>query len=90
MYAFDPAPAAPDDAESSPTTSYTTNTSRVPIFDGKSEDSTRRFPAFHRNVIPQSLETVLEPGDMLFMPPKWWHAMRSEGEGVSWSVSMWF
>lgn len=89
MYAFDPA-ASGDATESTPTTSYTTNTSRVPIFGGPSEDSLKRFPAFHREVVPHSLEAVLEPGDLLFMPPKWWHAMRSEGEGVSWSVSMWF
>ncbi|KAK7035734.1 leucine-rich repeat-containing protein SOG2 [Favolaschia claudopus] len=35
-----------------------------------------------------SMATILGPGDMLYMPPKWWHAMRSESR--SFSVSMWF
>ncbi|KAJ9127407.1 hypothetical protein QFC24_000814 [Naganishia onofrii] len=49
-----------------------------------------QFPAFYEHAWPQSMEIVLEPGDLLVMPPKWWHAMRSEGEGVVWSVSMWY
>ncbi|KAF9234029.1 hypothetical protein BU15DRAFT_90132 [Melanogaster broomeanus] len=35
-----------------------------------------------------ALCVILNPGDLLFFPPGWWHAMRSED--VSFSVSMWF
>ncbi|KAI8342808.1 hypothetical protein BC941DRAFT_466475 [Chlamydoabsidia padenii] len=34
------------------------------------------------------LECVLEPGDMLYIPPKWWHYVRSLD--TSFSVSFWF
>lgn len=69
--------------------SYMTNTSRVPIFrEGFSNRSL--YPRFFEEVWPMAMEAVLEPGDMLVMPPGWWHAMRGEGGGVSWSVSMWF
>lgn len=33
-------------------------------------------------------EAVLRPGDMLFIPPRWWHAVRSLTP--SFSVSFWF
>ncbi|KAJ9114304.1 hypothetical protein QFC22_005756 [Naganishia vaughanmartiniae] len=49
-----------------------------------------QYPAFYKHAWPHSMEIVLEPGDLMVMPPKWWHAMRSEGEGVVWSVSMWY
>lgn len=89
MYAF-PEPetqgsvAETDDAEdeddTSSTTSglvisYTTNTSRVPIFENpdrfRGEVYERRYERFYRRAYPQSLEAVLEPGDLLVMPPKW-------------------
>lgn len=98
-------------------TSYTTNTSRVPIFAnpdrrlGKAYEA--RYERFYDRAWPESREAVLQPGDMLLMPPKWyvalpavsrhtstddpprlgitrWHAMRSEGDGVAWSLSMWY
>lgn len=43
---------------------------------------------FQEIVIPEAMSATLGPGDMLFFPPGWWHAMRSES--VSLSVSMWF
>ncbi|KIY66069.1 Clavaminate synthase-like protein [Cylindrobasidium torrendii FP15055 ss-10] len=44
--------------------------------------------AFVERVVPQAMHITLEPGDTLFFPPGWWHAMRAED--VSFSVSMWF
>lgn len=61
------------------------NTSRIDVF---SAGCAADFPDFGRKAQPEAGYTVLEPGDMLFFPPGWWHAMRSED--VSFSVSMWF
>ncbi|KAJ7349157.1 hypothetical protein DFH08DRAFT_864579 [Mycena albidolilacea] len=52
----------------------TGNTAGVDVFGG--ED------------IPGSMLASLGPGDVLYMPAGWWHAMR--GESRSFSVSMWF
>jgi hypothetical protein len=60
------------------------NTSRVDVF---APDGTQ-FPLFTEHVAPHSLGALLEPGDLLYFPPGWWHAMRSEE--TSFSVSMWF
>lgn len=35
-----------------------------------------------------ALQTVLQPGDLLYLPPRWWHAMHSLSR--SFSVSFWF
>jgi lysine-specific demethylase 8 len=74
---------------------YMTNTSRVPILQDVNDDEgaealRARFPRFFDRVYPAAMEAVLEPGDLLVMPPGWWHAMRGEGEGVCWSVSFWY
>ncbi|ODN93385.1 hypothetical protein L198_05247 [Cryptococcus wingfieldii CBS 7118] len=71
---------------------YMTNTSRVPLLRDpvEFEKESLRFPAFFETVRPQSMEAVLNPGDLLVFPPGWWHAMRTEGEGPVWSVSMWY
>jgi hypothetical protein len=45
-------------------------------------------PQFVRHVLPHARQAVLEEGDVLVMPPKWWHAM--VGLETSFSVSMWF
>jgi len=58
------------------------NTSRLDVF---SSDSSKEFPD---QVVPSSMTATLGPGDMLFFPPGWWHAMRSES--TSFSISMWF
>jgi lysine-specific demethylase 8 len=63
------------------------NTSQVGVFsdvDELKED----FPNFVRDVIPVSMRATLGPGDVLFFPPGWWHAMKSES--TSFSFSMWF
>ncbi|ORY30578.1 hypothetical protein BCR39DRAFT_528946 [Naematelia encephala] len=71
---------------------YMTNTSTVPVLRSNvsGEDLQKAHPEYAKYVWPHSLEAVLEPGDVLVVPPKWWHAMRGEGEGVGWSVSMWY
>jgi hypothetical protein len=67
-----------DDASSTASglvTSYTTNTSRVPIFENpdrsRGEAYEARYERFYEHAYPQSFEAVLGPGDLLVMPPKW-------------------
>ena len=81
-----------DDGDADTTQRYMTNTSTVPILRPMDDfqDLRPSFPDFFEHVWPVSLEAVLESGDLLVMPPGWWHAMRAEGEGVAWSVSMWY
>ncbi|KAH9857620.1 hypothetical protein C2E23DRAFT_805067 [Lenzites betulinus] len=69
------------------------NTTRVDVLIPSSANeeisrSRSEFPAFWEHVVPQAMSVTLEPGDLLFFPPGWWHAMRSEE--TSFSVSMWF
>ncbi|KDQ59576.1 hypothetical protein JAAARDRAFT_68205 [Jaapia argillacea MUCL 33604] len=67
------------------------NTSRVDVFANAGvaeEESRRQYPLFWKHVVPKAMSVTLEPGDILFFPPGWWHALRSED--VSFSVSMWF
>jgi ribosomal protein L16 Arg81 hydroxylase len=82
MYAHGQVPG--DEAEV-----YATNTSRVPVFELCPSDRTE-YPHFFERVEAECMEEILEPGDLLFMPPGWWHAMRGEGDSVAWSVSIWF
>ena len=63
------------------------NTSRVDVFSAR--DTTKEdFNNFWDHVVPIALHETLEPGDLLFIPPGWWHSMRAEE--TSFSVSMWF
>lgn len=67
------------------------NTSRVDVFPASKDvqDACKdEYPAFWNMVPAKALSVTLDPGDLLFFPPGWWHAMRSED--VSFSVSMWF
>lgn len=61
------------------------NTSQVDVFSDVSE---KEFPLFVEHVVPEAICVTLEAGDLLFFPPAWWHALRSEE--TSFSVSMWF
>ena len=61
------------------------NTSRLDVF---STDSDKECSNLLDQVVPSSMTATLSPGDMLFFPPGWWHAMRSET--TSFSISMWF
>ncbi|KAJ4487523.1 Clavaminate synthase-like protein [Lentinula aciculospora] len=92
MYAFDKNDVQAHDSSnpaSNKANPLTSNTSRVDVFTTvKDDDSPRRFPAFWTNVVPHAISTTLEPGDLLFIPPGWWHAMRADE--TSFSVSMWF
>lgn len=63
------------------------NTSRVDVF-AMEETLWDGFPLFMEEVAPNAMCSTLEAGDLLFFPPGWWHAMRSEE--TSFSVSMWF
>ncbi|KPV71991.1 uncharacterized protein RHOBADRAFT_56132 [Rhodotorula graminis WP1] len=45
-------------------------------------------PAFLAEVRPRAFQAVLEPGDVLVLPPGWWHSLVSLE--TSFSVSMWF
>ncbi|PWN36575.1 Clavaminate synthase-like protein [Meira miltonrushii] len=58
-------------------------TSSVEVFT-KSQQSL----AFERNVRPWAMFAILQPGDVLIMPPGWFHAFKALTK--SFSVSMWF
>ncbi|KAI9306686.1 hypothetical protein BJ944DRAFT_159446 [Cunninghamella echinulata] len=57
------------------------NTSQIDIDD----PDLVQFPLF-KNV--NYIECILNPGEMLYIPPKWWHYVRSLD--ASFSVSFWF
>jgi lysine-specific demethylase 8 len=71
---------------------YMSNTSTYPLLrDGyDSAKLMEEHPSFAEHVWPHAMETILYPGDLLVMPPGWWHAMRGEGKGPGWSISMWY
>jgi lysine-specific demethylase 8 len=58
-----------------------TNTSRV---DAEAPDG-GAFPLFARAPF---VEAVLEPGDMLYLPPRWWHFVKALS--ASFSASFWW
>ncbi|KAJ1739217.1 hypothetical protein LPJ79_005102 [Coemansia sp. RSA 1821] len=64
-----------------PPDSHMPNTSQV---DMESVDL-NRYPCFAK---ASSVECVVEPGDLLYIPPKWWHFVRSHSYSAS--ISMWF
>ncbi|PLW14505.1 hypothetical protein PCASD_19544 [Puccinia coronata f. sp. avenae] len=71
---------------------YMTNTSQVDVFSSlephRLPDLRARFPSFVHHVVPAALQTILEPGDMLVLPPGWWHSMKSLEPSIN--LSMWF
>jgi D-lyxose ketol-isomerase len=79
-----PAPHNPAANNENPSMS---NTSKVDVFTSVEEDRNEHL-MFWTEVVPEAMTATLEPGDLLFFPPGWWHAFRSEE--VSFSVSMWF
>jgi len=84
LYPFRPhAPSLPVSSKSIFSTSLE-NTSSIDVFSPPPADK----PLYRDKVIPKAMCCLLEPGDMLFIPCGWWHAMRSED--ISLSVSMWF
>ncbi|EKM55939.1 uncharacterized protein PHACADRAFT_144885 [Phanerochaete carnosa HHB-10118-sp] len=89
MRAYAPAPDAPSTQPHNPAANTTepllSNTSSLDVF---VPDADALPVAFKEHVVPRAMCATLEPGDLLFFPPGWWHAMRSEE--TSFSVSMWF
>ena len=89
MYAYPLSGTSDTDQPYNPAANNTdpsmSNTSRVDVFSDPNED---QYADFWQKAVPQSMCVTLEPGDLLFFPPGWWHAMRSEE--TSSSVSMWF
>ncbi|KAI0792850.1 hypothetical protein C8Q75DRAFT_751680 [Abortiporus biennis] len=77
----------PHNPASNNTSPNMSNTSQLDVF-ASSETTQPGFPNFWNHVIPEAICVTLNPGDLLFFPPGWWHAMRSED--TSFSVSMWF
>lgn len=68
-----------------PFKTFLTNNSSLTadLLDGKVDDC--RFPLYTTAV---HQEVVLEPGDILYMPPLWWHFLKA----MTWSISInyWF
>jgi lysine-specific demethylase 8 len=95
MYPFDISTSDTIDKSHNPATNIAEpsmcNTSRVDVFPNspEAEQASRdTFPDFWKEVPQRAMCMTLAPGDVLFFPPGWWHAMRSEE--TSFSVSMWF
>ncbi|GAA5857457.1 hypothetical protein JCM5353_008646 [Sporobolomyces roseus] len=85
------------DQEGAPSTAteFMTNTSTIdvtqslPSSSTTSPDDTSHYPStFLQEVKPKAQQIVLEAGDILVMPPGWWHAMKSLE--TSFSISIWF
>lgn len=51
------------------------------------EPDVRTFPLFEK-ALEQLKVAILEPGEFLYMPPLWWHAV--EGEGFNVGLNCWF
>ncbi|GAA5851249.1 hypothetical protein JCM5353_007707 [Sporobolomyces roseus] len=81
--------------EGSTATEIMTNTSAIDVTQSLSSssptspDATSQYPSvFLQEVEPKAQQIVLEAGDILVMPPGWWHAMKSLE--TSFSISIWF
>ncbi|GAA5972488.1 hypothetical protein JCM21900_002109 [Sporobolomyces salmonicolor] len=85
-----------EDGGAAPAQGYMTNTSSLdvtiaplgPAADPDSLATAPYPPSFLSRVEPLARQVVLEEGDVLVMPPGWWHAMKSLE--TSFSVSIWF
>lgn len=75
------APPEPEIAEAMNVGESTT--SSIDIF-----TETQQSLAFEKNVRPKAMFAILQPGDVLIMPPGWFHAFKALTK--SFSVSMWF
>mmetsp|Transcript_17235 Transcript_17235/g.39975 ORF Transcript_17235/g.39975 Transcript_17235/m.39975 type:complete len:122 (-) Transcript_17235:61-426(-) len=65
-----------------------TNTSPINLDNHHSSiaDLERRYPQFRQR--PQGTYALLQPGDLLYIPAKWWHHVRSLDTAAS--VNVWF
>ncbi|KAH9934986.1 uncharacterized protein B0H18DRAFT_979299 [Fomitopsis serialis] len=90
MYPYPPPNGDASDHTHNPAANTTnpcmSNTSTVDVFAQRGNQ--KDMPAFWEEAVPRAMSVTLKPGDLLFFPPGWWHAMRSES--TSFSVSMWF
>lgn len=68
---------APQDGEFLYPKEHIPNHSRIPDID---QADPERFPLFARAT---RYQTVLQPGDMVFIPCGWWHAARVSGPSIS-------
>ena len=71
---------------------YMHNTSAVPVLRSDTTEAllAQSFPKFVEHAKPNAMEAVLDPGDLLMLPPGWWHSMVSQEDGPVCSVSIWF
>eukprot|EP01119_Soliformovum_irregulare_P015009 TRINITY_DN4179_c0_g1_i1.p1 TRINITY_DN4179_c0_g1~~TRINITY_DN4179_c0_g1_i1.p1 ORF type:complete len:488 (+),score=123.37 TRINITY_DN4179_c0_g1_i1:570-2033(+) len=74
----------PDDAESLYTFSSLHPSSRMTQIDFNDAQAVQKFPKF-ANVHP--FEVILNPGDVLYLPPYTFHHVTAVGTGVSMSIS---
>ncbi|KAG9318203.1 Clavaminate synthase-like protein [Chiua virens] len=94
MYPYQPSLCVADTSHnpaSNATSPHMSNTSQVDVFPATLDArnaSQLAFPLFWDAVPDEAFCVTLNPGDLLFFPPGWWHGMQSED--VSFSVSMWF
>lgn len=94
MYPFGIAPGDKDRVDDRETlqANYMTNTSQVDVLDSVNKDRVgflrENFPDFVDKVMPEASQIILEEGDMLIMPPGWWHSMKSLEPSIN--LSMWF
>ncbi|CAD6885545.1 unnamed protein product [Tilletia caries] len=98
MYQFSPKPVNTEPtslgnpSSSEAAAAYMDNTSRLDVFtlshhhngEHKGGDHFNDpFPLFTRFVEPNAMATTLFPGDLLYIPPKWWHAVKSLSKSIS-------
>ncbi|KAG0144334.1 hypothetical protein CROQUDRAFT_709804 [Cronartium quercuum f. sp. fusiforme G11] len=84
-------PFGSTDEEESLQATYMTNTSQVDVISSCTNDIDSikvSYPNFVEKVMPEAMQVVLEEGDLMIMPPGWWHSMKSLSPSIS--VSMWF
>ena len=82
-------PESHDEASDSESTSgaaqLMTNTARIDVF---RDEDVASSPEFIQNVLSHTAALTLYPGDVLYIPCGWWHAMRSVTRSAS--ISFWF
>jgi ribosomal protein L16 Arg81 hydroxylase len=70
-----------------PHDSIQSNTSQVDVLAADLEHQTSLYPNF-AEVRSSGVETVLETGDAVFIPKRWWHACESKSGSIS--VNFWW
>ncbi|PQE30622.1 hypothetical protein CJF32_00009840 [Rutstroemia sp. NJR-2017a WRK4] len=61
---------------------------RVEMMEGKERELLDQ--AVWGNYEELGMETLVSPGDALFIPKGWWHSIKSAGTGITASVNWWF